>query len=135
MDSGRSMFILLPNCVTRRLDSFVFTLSNYEESIGQYRSDNGVVTGKTAEKQDKCNNPHNRFFFFRLCGLLKVGNNNFRFLEIQRQTYAILTCLQIERNRCLLPTILLVEHIDCVFLTLVTYTEDWNRCQSNRCTS
>ena len=22
----------------------------------------GVVTGKTAGKQDKCNNPHNRFF-------------------------------------------------------------------------
>ena len=22
----------------------------------------GVVTGKIAEKQDKCNNPHNRFF-------------------------------------------------------------------------
>ena len=39
--------------VTRRLDSFVFTLPNYRESIGQYRSDNGVVTGKTAGKQDK----------------------------------------------------------------------------------
>ena len=30
------------------------TLPNYEESIGQSRSDNGVITGKTAEKQDKC---------------------------------------------------------------------------------
>ena len=28
------------------------TLPNYRESIGQYRSDNGVVTGKTAGKQD-----------------------------------------------------------------------------------
>ena len=24
----------------------------------------GVVTGKTTGKQDKCNNPHNRFFAF-----------------------------------------------------------------------
>ena len=40
--------------VTRRIDSIVSTLPTYEESIGQYRSDNGVVTGKTAEKQDKC---------------------------------------------------------------------------------
>ena len=88
MVSGRSMFILLPDCetmrqrdngfykyytqyniqyksfrnalsrchtVTRRIDSLVSTLPNYEESIGQSRSDNGVVTGKTAEKQDKCN--------------------------------------------------------------------------------
>ena len=39
--------------VTRRIDSLVSTLPNYEEIIGQYRSDNGVVTGKTAEKQDK----------------------------------------------------------------------------------
>ena len=39
--------------VTRRIDSIVSTLSNYEESIAQYRSDNGVVTGKTAGKQDK----------------------------------------------------------------------------------
>ena len=88
MNSGRSMFILLPDCetmrqrdngfykyytqyniqyksfrnalsrchtVTRRIDSLVSTLPNYEESIGQSRSDNGVVTGKTAEKQDKYN--------------------------------------------------------------------------------
>ena len=41
--------------VTRRIDGLVSTLPTYEESIGQYRSDNGVVTGKTAEKQDKCN--------------------------------------------------------------------------------
>ena len=40
--------------VTRRIDSLVSTLPNYEESVGQYRSDNEVVTGKTAEKQDKC---------------------------------------------------------------------------------
>ena len=86
MNSGRSMFILLPDCetmrqrdngfykyytqyniqyksfrnalsrchtVTRRIDSLVSTLPNYEESIGQSRSDNGVVTGKTAKKQDK----------------------------------------------------------------------------------
>ena len=53
MDSGRSMFILLPDCVTRRIDGLVSTLPNYEESIGQSRSDNGVVTGKTAGKQDK----------------------------------------------------------------------------------
>ena len=39
--------------VTRGIDSIVSTLSNYEESIGQSRSDNGVVTGKTAKKQDK----------------------------------------------------------------------------------
>ena len=39
--------------VTRRIDSIVPTLPNYEESIGQSRSDNGVVTGKTARKQDK----------------------------------------------------------------------------------
>ena len=46
---------VLSHCltVTRRLDSFVFTLPNYRESIGQYRSDNGVVTSKTAEKQGK----------------------------------------------------------------------------------
>ena len=50
MDSGRSMFILLPDCVTRRIDGLVSTLPNYEESIGQSRSDNGVVTGKTAGK-------------------------------------------------------------------------------------
>ena len=107
MDSGRSMFILLPDCetmrqrdngfykyytqyniqyksfrnalsrcltVTRGIESIVCTSPNYEESIGQYRSDNGVVTGKTAEKQDKRNNPHNRYYFIRLCGLLKVGN-------------------------------------------------------------
>ena len=48
--------------VTKRIDGLVSTLPNYEESIGKYRSDNGVVTGKTAEKQDKCSNPHNRFF-------------------------------------------------------------------------
>ena len=54
MDSGRSMFILPPDCVTRRIDGIVSTLPSYEESIGQYRSDNGVVTGKTAEKQGKC---------------------------------------------------------------------------------
>ena len=60
--------------VTRRIDSIVSTLPNYRESIGQSRSGIGVVTGKTAEKQGKCNNPHDRFFFFRLCGLLKVGN-------------------------------------------------------------
>ena len=86
MDSGRSMFILLPDCetmrqrdngfykyytqyniqyksfrnalsrchtVTRGIDSIVSTLPTYEESIGQSRSDNGVVTGKTAGKQDK----------------------------------------------------------------------------------
>lgn len=41
--------------VTRRIDSLVSTLPNYEESIGQSQSDNGVVTGKTAEKQDKYN--------------------------------------------------------------------------------
>ena len=62
MVGGRSMSFLLPSCVTREIESIVCTSPNYEESIGQYRSDNGVVTGKTAEKQDKCNNPHNRFF-------------------------------------------------------------------------
>ena len=36
--------------VTRRLDSFLITLPNYRESIGQYRSDNGLVTGTTVEK-------------------------------------------------------------------------------------
>ena len=41
--------------VLRWIDSIVSNLPNYEESIGQSRSDNGVVTGKTAEKQDKCN--------------------------------------------------------------------------------
>ena len=40
--------------VLRWIDSIVSNLPNYEESIGLYRSDNGVVTGKTAEKQDKC---------------------------------------------------------------------------------
>ena len=101
MDSGRSMFILRPNCetmrqrdngfykyytqyiqyksfrnalsrchtVTRWIDCIVSTLPNYEESSGQYRSDNGGVTGKTAEKQDKCNNPHNRDYLIRICGL------------------------------------------------------------------
>ena len=55
--------------VTRGIGSIVSTQPNYEESIGQYRSDNGVVTGKTAEKQDKCNNPHNRDYLIRICGL------------------------------------------------------------------
>jgi len=36
--------------------------ANFRESIGPYWSDNGVVTGKTTGNQDKCNNPHNRFF-------------------------------------------------------------------------
>ena len=40
--------------VTRGIESIVCTSPNYEESIGQSRSDNGVVTGKTAEKQGKC---------------------------------------------------------------------------------
>ena len=56
--------------VTRRIDSLVSTLSNYEESIAQYRSGIGVVKGKTAGNQDKRNNPHNRYYFIRLCGLL-----------------------------------------------------------------
>ena len=41
--------------VTRRIDSIVSTLPNYRESIGQSRSGIGVVTGKTAEMEDKCN--------------------------------------------------------------------------------
>ena len=40
--------------VTRWIDCIVSTLPNYEESIGQSRSDNGVVTGKTAEMEDNC---------------------------------------------------------------------------------
>ena len=114
MDSGCSMFILLPDCetmrqrdngfykyhtqyniqyksfrnalsrchtVTRRIDGLVSTLPTYEESIGQYRSDNGVVTGKTAEKQDKCNNPHNRDYLIRLCGFT-ISLKLYRYISI-----------------------------------------------------
>ena len=47
---------MLSHCltVTRGIESIVCTSPNYEESIGQSRSDNGVVTGKAAGKQDKC---------------------------------------------------------------------------------
>jgi hypothetical protein len=47
---------VLSHCltVTRGIESIVCTSPNYEESIGQSRSDNGVVTGKTAGMQDKC---------------------------------------------------------------------------------
>ena len=71
--------VSLSHCLTRGIESIVCTSPNYEESIGQYRSDNGLVTGKITGKQDKCNNPHNRFFFFRLCGLLFLDVTVLRF--------------------------------------------------------
>ena len=47
--------VLLSYCltVTRRIDSIVSTLPNYEESIGQSQSGIGLVTGKIAGKQGK----------------------------------------------------------------------------------
>ena len=72
---------MLSHCltVTSGIESIVCTSPNYEESIGQYRSDNEVVTGKTTGKQDKCNNPHNRDYLIRLCGLLFLDGTVLRF--------------------------------------------------------